>query len=72
MNHCSSLLSSLPHSLSLSPEGLHLLPPSASPQDSKHASPREKERVSVANLIRGSDNGPQYCGIAKIVGRNET
>ena len=26
----------------------------------KHASPREKERESVANLIRGSYNGPQY------------
>ena len=37
-----------------------LLPPSASPRESKHASPREKERESVANLIRGSYNGPQY------------
>ena len=43
-----------------SPAGLHLLPPSASPRESKHASPREKERESVANLIRGSYNGPQY------------
>ena len=57
---CRSLLSSLPHSLSLSPTGLHLLPPSALPRESKHASPREKERESVANLIRGSYNGPQY------------
>ena len=40
--------------------GLHLLPPSALPRESKHASPREKERESVANLIRGSYNGPQY------------
>ena len=37
-----------------------LLPPSALPRESKHASPREKERESVANLIRGSYNGPQY------------
>ena len=41
-------------------QGESLLPPSASPRESKHASPREKERESVANLIRGSYNGPQY------------
>ena len=47
------------HTLSLSPAGLHL-PPLALPRESKHASPREKERESVEKLIRGSFNGPQY------------